>query len=90
MANVLGSNPWVLDTPGAAILYNTDVKNAHFEWEGYNSQADNIQIQDRFGKVVWAATGKADLSLVESFTCEWLYGLALTVLTAGIVRVYFK
>lgn len=90
MANSLGSNPWVIDTPGSAILYATDVKNAHFEWSDYGSQGDQVQVQDRFGKIVWSATGKGDISLVESFTCEWLYGFACTVLTSGRLRVYFK
>jgi hypothetical protein len=90
VANQLGSNPWVLDTPGAAILYATDIKNAHFEWANYASQASFVQVSDRFGKIVWSATGKADLSLVESFQIEWLYGLALTALTDGVVRLYFK
>jgi hypothetical protein len=90
MANQLATNPWVLDTPGAAILYSTDVKSAHFEWANYASQADVVQISDRFGKVIWSATGQDDLSLVESFTIEWVHGIALTTLTAGVVRVYFK
>lgn len=90
MANQLGSNPWVLDTAGTGLLFSSDVRNAHFEWEGYAAQADAVEIKDRFGKVVWAATGAGDLSLVESFTCEWVHGINLTVKTAGIVRVYFK
>ena len=90
MANQLGSNPWVIDTPGVAILYQTDVKNAHFEWSDYASQADQVQVKDRFGKIVWSSTGRSDLSLVESFTCEWLYGFAVSTLTAGVLRVYFK
>jgi hypothetical protein len=80
----------VLDTPGGGVLYTTDIRSAHFEWEGYTSQADNVAVQDRNGKVIWAATGKADLSLVESFTMEWLHGINVTVLTAGTLRVYFK
>jgi hypothetical protein len=90
MANQLATNPWVLDTPAATVLYQSDVKNAHFEWSDYTSQADQVQVKDRFGKVIWSATGQDDLSLVESFTCEWVHGIALTTLSAGVLRVYFK
>lgn len=90
MANQLGSNPWVIDTPGASVLYKSDVKNAHFEWANYTSQADQVQVTDRFGKIIWSATGQDDLSLVESFTCEWVYGIAVPTLTSGVLRVYFK
>jgi hypothetical protein len=90
MANQLATNPWVLDTPGGGVLYATDVKSAHFEWSNYANQADVATIQDRFGKVIWSATGKADLSLVESFTIEWVHGINLATLSAGVVRVYFK
>jgi len=90
VANQLATNPWVLDTPAVTILYQTDICAAHFEWAGYASQADTVQVQDRFGKVVWEATGKADLSLVESFTLKWLHGLALTVLSSGRLRVFFE
>jgi hypothetical protein len=91
VANQLATNPWVLDTPGLGVLYQTDVKSAHFEWEGYANQADVVEVQDRFGKVIWRATGQNDLSLVESFTIEWVHGINLTVLAAGSrLRVYFK
>ena len=90
MANELATNPWVIDTAAPTVLYQTDVKNAHFEWANYSSQADEVQVEDRFGKVIWSATGQDDLSLVESFTCEWVHGIAVPVLSSGVVRVYFK
>ena len=89
MANSITTNPWVVDTPSAAILFNGDVHAAHFEWAMYASQADHVEVKDRFGKVVWEASGKADLSLVESFTLEWLHGFVVSQLTAGRIRVYF-
>jgi hypothetical protein len=90
MGNQLATNPWVFDTAGASIVYQNDIYAAHFEWAGYNAQADNVKIKDRFGKIVWEATGKADLSLVESFTLEWLHGLVIDTLTAGRVRLFFE
>lgn len=90
MANQTGSNPWVIDTPGASLISAQDMHAAHFEWAGYAAQADSVQVKDRFGKIVWEATGKADLSLVESFTLEWLYGFAVTTLTAGRLRLFYE
>lgn len=90
MANQFGTNPWVFDTPGAAILYNHEIASAHFEWANYASQSDSVVLQDSFGKNIWTATGKADLSLVESFTIEWVHGLKLAILTSGVVRIYFE
>lgn len=90
MANQLGSNPWVVDTPGVSVLFAGNIKSAHFEWSDYTSQADQVQVADRFGKIIWSATGQNDLSLVESFTIEWIYGFAVPTLTAGVLRLYFK
>lgn len=91
MANLLGSNPFVLDTAGGGVIVVHDIHAAHFEWSDYSNQNDRVEVQDRFGKIVWVATGKADLSLVESFTLEWLHGLNLTVLAAGSkLRLYYE
>ena len=90
MANQFGSNPFVLDTAGGGVLVQRDIHAAHFEWAGYTGQPDSVQIKDRFGKIVWVATGKADASLVESFTLEWLHGLDVAVLTSGTVRLYYE
>lgn len=90
MANALATNPWVLDTADPAVLYATDVRAAHFEWSNYTAQTDQVIIKDRFGKVIWSVTGKDDISMVESFTIEWVHGIVLDTLTAGVVRVYFK
>lgn len=90
MANQLGSNPWVIDTPGPALLFATNVKAAHFEFSQYAADTDNVIVVDRFGKEVWAANGNVDLSPVESFTVEWIHGISVPTLSSGKLRVYFK
>lgn len=90
MPNSLTTNPWVLDTPSATILYSHEIASAHFEWSNYAGQADQVEVQDSFGKIVWSTTGRADGSLVQSFTPEWIHGLALTKLTSGVCRMYFE
>lgn len=90
MANSLTTNPWILDTPGAAILYKYEIASAHFEWANYVGQADQVVVKDAFGKNIWTASGRADGSLVQSFSIEWIHGLALNTLTSGVVRMYFE
>jgi hypothetical protein len=91
VANSLGSNPWVLDTPGGGIVYQDDIRAAHFEWTGFAANA-TITVQDRFAKVIWAPVAPAAPSeaIIESFTMEWLHGLNLVTMTSGVLRVYFK
>lgn len=90
MANRLGVNPMVIDTPSTDVLFATDIRNAHFEFTSYASAADNVHVQDRFGNAVWETTGKTDLSAVASFTVEWIYGIKVPVLTSGKLFMYFK
>lgn len=89
MANQLGSNPWVLDTPGTAILFAGDIHACHFEWSG-GAAGNAVEVQDRNGKKIWAAVWATNQSLIESFTISWVYGLALTILQGGVVRVYYE
>jgi hypothetical protein len=91
MANRLGINPMTIDTPGTGVLYDTDLRNAHFEFIGYTTgETDKVVVEDRFGNRVWEGTGHSDLSNVVSFTCEWIYGFQVPILTSGVLYVYFK
>jgi len=89
MANRLGVNPMVIDTPGFQVLFATDIRNAHFEFTGYGAQSDEVVVQDRFGNLVWQTTGRQDLSAVASYTCAWIYGMKVTTLTSGKLFLYF-
>jgi hypothetical protein len=91
MANSLTTNPWVIDTAGAAILFNGDVYVKHFEFAGYSAQFSAVSVQDRFGKVIWSATGAQDLTEVRSGDVGWVHGIAVPTLeNSGILRIYFK
>lgn len=90
MANSLTSNPWVIDTPGAAVLFTTNVLVSHIEFALYSTQGDQVLVKDRFGKVIWAASGAADLQEVRSGNIGWIYGLAVSTLDSGMVRIYYK
>lgn len=91
MANNLTSNPWVIDTPGAALLFAGDVYVEHFEFAGYAAQGNQVIVQDRFGKNVWLATGAADLEEVRSGKVDKIHGISVPTLQGGgILRVYFR
>ena len=90
MANDLASNPWVFDTAAATILYQGDIEVRHMEFVDYGVQGSLCVVKDRYGKVVWKATGAADLEEVRSGPMGWIYGIAVTTLqNGGILRVYF-
>lgn len=91
MANYTGGNPWRVDTPGAAIICNTDVKINHFEFSGYAAQGNQCIVQDRFGHTVWQATGAADLEEVRSGRVGEVYGLSVPTLAGGgVLLIYFE
>lgn len=91
MANSLTSNPWVIDTAGAALLFAGDVFVEHFEFVSYAAQGNKAIIQDRFGKSIWVATGAADLEEVRSGKVDKVHGIAVTQLDGGgVVRIYFR
>jgi hypothetical protein len=90
MANRLGINPMVIDTPGPEVLFATDIRNAHFEFTSYGGQSDQVVVEDRFGNLVWETTGRSDLSTVLSYTVEWIYGMKVPILSSGKLFMYFK
>lgn len=90
MANSLGSNPWVIDTPGATILCSTEVKVNHFEFAKYAAQNNVCTIQDRNGKAIWDVTGAGDFEEVRSGKVGWVQGIAVVTLQGnGVCRIYF-
>lgn len=88
----LATNPWLFTSgdAGSTVWFKTDIHACHFEWAGYAAQGNKVVVKDRLGKAVWRATGKADLSLVESFTLDWLHGLVVDTLDSGELRVFFE
>lgn len=91
MPNSLTSNPWVIDTASAALLFAGDIYVEHFEFALYAAQGNQCLVQDRFGKTVWAATGASDLEEVRSSKVDKIHGLSVSTLAGGgVLRVYFK
>lgn len=96
MANDLSGRQWHLDTPIAfgtagALLWPANAKIAHFEFAGYGAQGNLVILKDRNGKIIWQASGAADLSEVKSQKVGWINGLvADTIQGNGIVTVYVE
>lgn len=96
MANDLSSRQWRLDTPVAfgqpgAVLWRGNINVEHFEFTGYAAQGNLAIIKDQNGKIVWQASGAADLQEVRSAKVGWVNGLILdTCQGNGIVVVYIK
>ncbi len=90
MANSMTTNPWVVDTAGASILFTPDVEVRHFEYTGYAAQGSNVTVQDRFGKNIWVGLGAADQEEVRSGPIGWVHGISVpTLQNGGILRIYF-
>jgi len=80
----------VIDTPGAAILFNTDAEVRHFEFSDYAVVGSNCQVADRFGSIIWSADGADDLEEVRSGPVGWVHGISVPTLeNGGVLRVYF-
>jgi hypothetical protein len=90
VANDLTSNPWVVDTASATVIFKHNIKVRHMEYSLYGAQPNQCIVKDQTGKVVWSATGAADLSEVRSGNIGWINGLAVPTLDGGgILRLYF-
>lgn len=96
MANDLSSRQWRLDTPlafgnAAAVLWKANIFVEHFEFSGYAAQGNTAIVKDQNGKIVWQATGAADLEEVRSAKVGWVNGLVLDTLQGnGVVIAYIK
>lgn len=89
MANDVTGNPWVLDTPGAGLVWTGNVKIANAELAGYAADADNAILKDAAGRVVAVLNGSVDLQTVRTGKIAWVNGgLAIPTLTSGKVYVY--
>jgi hypothetical protein len=92
MANDIAGRPWRLDTatPGVSI-FKSWIKAAHFEFSGYGVQGSQCILRDINGRIVWQATGAADLEEVRSGKVSWFQGLIPdTIENGGICLVYVE
>lgn len=88
MANDLTGRPWVVDTPGATVLWRSWIKAENIEFSGYAADTDTAVVQDMHGKEVAQFNGAADLSPQFSSKLGWFQGLIVPTLTAGKIKIF--
>lgn len=100
MANQLITNPWVIDTPGAAVLHSGVAWIATLQWDGYqNGVADQCVVQD--GRTLsdssgpttlFSWTGSADgqpISIQPGMNIK-ISDLVVSVLTSGRLTIWLE
>lgn len=93
--NDLSTHAWRLDTPSAfgnpgAVLWPSWELIRQIEFSTYAVQGNKAILKDRNGKIIWSATGAADLSPVRCGDIGWHQGMVLDTLDSGLVVVYIK
>lgn len=89
MANQLAERPWIIDTPGATVLFAGRMKIDHFLFAGYAADTDNVTVTDANGHVIWVENGASDLHSIGTRTIGWVNGLIVPTLTSGKLYIYF-
>lgn len=98
MANQLASNPWIVDTPSASVLYQGNMQHAQVEYIDYQDSSHVVEVQDRNGRVVARLKGSTDLQTVRTGRMGWVYGLKVPVtdsdgnanMPSGRLLIYFE
>ena len=91
MANDLGANPWVIDTPGASVLFKHEIRITQLAFCEYTTgPTDQVIVEDQNGHLVWEANGNTDKDMMKGFDCGWVNGLIVPTLTSGKLLIYIK
>ena len=98
MANYLGANPWVIDTPTPDVLYQGTMHNTQIEYVDYVNPQHHVEVQDRDGRLLARLKGDADLHTVRTGRIGWVYGLRVPIvdsdgvdnMQSGKVILYFE
>lgn len=89
MSNQLSNNPWMIDTPGTAVIYSMWIKSIQFEFI-YTAAGDNVTVQDSLGNLVWQATGTTNSEVQRSGKVGPILGLKVPTLSAGKLLMYVE
>lgn len=95
MANDLSARQWRLDTPlafgnAAAVLWRANIYVKQIEFSNYAAPGNQAILKDQNGKIIWSATGAADLSPIRVGDIGWVNGLVLDTLASGLVMLDVK
>jgi hypothetical protein len=89
MANDLSARNWQIDTPGAGVLFQSQVWIKFVEW--YNPASGNtFVITDRNGKPIIEGIAEA-AGDTQTFNLENIFeGIIVPILTGGVLFVHIK
>lgn len=90
MANVLGTRPIVIDTPGATVLLKDWLKISNIVWTSYTADAHTFEIQNAAGDKVYEGNGESDLAPIELVCPGWIKGLKVPTLQSGKLFIYIE
>lgn len=94
MANNLGQNPYIIDTPGAGIITTNIIRMKKLRWIGGTTAGHQCIVTDQFGNVFWKSIAPAANYVEET---DWttynnqsvtLNGLKVTVMGSGELHLY--
>ncbi len=90
MANDISERPWVIDTPGATLLWEANVKIAYIKWHRPTTINHTFQIQNINSKVVLEGEAEAALGSQVYLINDWWHGLKVPTLASGILYIYIN
>lgn len=98
MANQTKSNPWIIDTTSASVIYSPPFHGVQFEFIEYTQDTDDVEIWDRNGNIIAYLNGASDLRTVRSGKISWVEGIKVPVtkkdsttnMAHGKLLIYFE
>jgi len=98
MANRLTASPFRIDTPSAAPLYTGQLEIKRIDFAGYQSSAQGVEVQDKFGNTICFLRGLVSTETVPSGLIGIVQGLMVpttdflgnpNLSPPGFILVYF-
>jgi len=89
MANQTTANPWVIDTPGAAVLYEGPNRIKGVRWVGATTAGHAAEITDTAGTVRWSsvAQGANNVEIDEVDERQPYTGIKVPTLGSGKLHI---
>lgn len=94
MANDLTQNPWIVDTPGVAVLYANPWSPSKIYWENPTTIGHILVVKDKDDNIILSLRAEvANGSQVFDFQQwpgSWFNGIKVTDLQSGKANIYLR
>lgn len=87
MANVFGTNPWVVDTV-MATAYKGQVRISNIIWSEQAAVGDQLQVKDSNGNVILDIKCNSSNTYEALGSLGWVNGFQVTIIGSGKLYVY--